>query len=305
MAINTENPMMIFKALSRLFSIQALGLGCGFLVHLILAKQLSAADYGIYNFVFSTSMICALMGNFGFQASAVRFIPQILSEEKPKTLKDFFSFTSVRIFMLSSFISMIVHQWLLYFEFDNEYPCEALLIGVGLTPLMSLLKLNSGILKGFKKGGWALAYESSLKEILFFILLGSMFLSSYIVGDAKIALFLIGSILFCLLVFSFAHIMKLISSQMKLFPSLAGVKEFKPSYKLWLSISFPMMLVISVQFLIIRSDILMLGVLTSATDVGIYSAGAKIAQAATITMMVLNIFFSPRASELYLSLIHI
>ena len=39
--------------------------------------------------------------------------------------------------------------------------------------------------------------------------------------------------------------------------------------------------------------------MTTSTEVGVYSAGAKIAQAATIMMMVLNIFFSPRASEFY------
>ena len=60
-----------------------------------------------------------------------------------------------------------------------------------------------------------------------------------------------------------------------------------------------MMFVISVQFLILRSDILMLGLLTTTSDVGVYSAGAKLAQAATLAMVALNIIFSPRASELF------
>ncbi len=285
--------------MARLFSVQALGLGCGFLVHLFLASKLSAADYGVYNFVFSTSMICALIGNFGFQASAVRLVPQIITDKDPKTLKDFFTFTAVWIFMLSSFVSMAVYQLLSYLDFTAEYSREALLIGIGLTPLLALLKLNSGILKGFKKGSWALAYESSLKEILLFTVLAGTAVFAYNISNAKWALFLTGLILAFLLVFSFVHILRLITSQMKLFPSLQTGKKFKPSYKIWLSLSFPMMLVISVQFLIIRSDVLMLGILTSALDVGVYSAGAKIAQAATISMMILNIFFSPRAAEFY------
>ena len=60
-----------------------------------------------------------------------------------------------------------------------------------------------------------------------------------------------------------------------------------------------MMLVISAQMLIHRSDIVLLGLLSSASDVGLYSAGAKLAQAATIAMMALNIVFSPRAAEAF------
>lgn len=296
--ISDQNTSSFAKAVMKLFSLQAIGLGCGFLVHLILASQLNPTEYGIYNFVFSTSMICALVGNFGFQASAVRFIPKIISDEESKSLRDFFSFTSVWIFMLSSFISIIVYLAFVHFNLTDDYPKEALLVGIGLTPILALIKLNSGVLKGFKKGAWALAYESSLKEIFFLVVLvgvGAFLLS---VSTAQTSLIIIGTISAILLVASFVHILSLISSQIRLSPQLKELKQ-KPSYKVWLSISLPMMLVISVQFLIIRSDVIMLGLMTTATDVGVYNAGAKLAQAATITMMVLNIFFSPRAAELF------
>ena len=295
---DTKDIKNFITNVTKLFSIQAIGAACGFLAHFLLARQLGAVEYGIYNFVFSFSMICALIGNFGFQASAVRLIPQIVSDKNSYNLKNFFGFSCLWIFVLSSFISIIAYQILIYFGLTEKYPENALLIGIGLTPLLALLKLNSGILRGFKLGSWALSYESSLKEIFFSLFLITVFFSSLAVLNAQIALIVTGIILATLLFISFGHIFKLISSQIKLFSPISAQNNQSP-YKTWIVISFPMMLVISVQFLIIRSDILMLGFLTDVDSVGVYSAGAKIAQAATMGMMILNILFSPKASELY------
>ncbi len=294
MAVEDKKNSILIKTLMRLFSVQAIGLGCGFLVHIMLAKQLSPAEYGIYNFVFSTSMICALLGNFGFQASAVRIVPQMISDEYETGLKKFVTFSSFWVFFLSSFVGFLVFNILIKLGFTAEYPKEALLIGIGLTPLLALVKLNSGILKGFKKGTLAIAYESSLKEILLLGVLLFLFLTSVSFTSAQFFLITIFSIFVSLFIFSFFTLLTLIlrvKEKNKIFE--------KKQYKTWLKISFPMMLVISVQFLILRADIIMLGILTTATEVGIYSVGAKLAQAVTIGMMVLNIIFSPRASELF------
>ncbi len=307
MAITKQNTNSFSKTIARLFSVQALGLACGFLTHLILARTLTPADYGVFNFIISLAMLCALVGTFGFQTSSVRLIPQFMLERKAKWMEKFYKFSSLWVLLLSSIIGIITFGLLSQLTSTDQYPHTALIIGVIITPLIALIRLNSGFLKGFKKASWALAYESSLKEILLLAALAIIIVIGLPFTSAQLALDIIFLIFFALLITSFAHAKKVVRTQKTLLLHMQeSPLQFAPEeddqpppYKRWLLISLPMMLVVSAQMVIHRSDIVLLGLLTSASDVGIYSAGAKLAQAATLFMMVLNIVFSPRASETF------
>ena len=194
-----------------------------------------------------------------------------------------------------------ISQWLKkihflnYFILSDEYPKSALLVITGLTPLVGLMKLNSGILKGFKKGALAVGYENSFRDIAFFLLIAAMIFLGFNFHESTLPLVLLLGILTLFFIISWVYIWRFVDSY-----SFSKTQTHNETpYKTWLSLSLPMMFVISVQFLILRSDILMLGLLTITSDVGVYSAGAKLAQAATLAMVALNIVFSPRASELF------
>jgi O-antigen/teichoic acid export membrane protein len=284
--------MIFFKSLARLFSLQVLGLGCGFIVHLLLARILGAAEYGVYNFIFSLSMLAALVGNFGFQASSTRVISQLHVDNNTALISRFFNFSALWVLVCSLVSGGVVFYGLSILDLNISYSNVVLLSGVALTVLIALVKLHSGILKGFKQGAWALAYESSFKEIIFLVVIvGLLFLGVGVVQAEKMLL-IVSVIFFVLVVGAFFHVKRMLGKQEK-------VELGKPLYKEWLTLSLPMMLVISAQVVIHRSDIVMLGFLSDAFGVGVYSAGAKIAQAATLGMMVLNIVFSPRASEAF------
>jgi O-antigen/teichoic acid export membrane protein len=296
--MDSENTRDFFiKAASRIFSMQVVGLGCGFLIHFVLASHLSPSEFGIYSFVFSAATIGALLGNFGFQASAVRIIPQIIEEEDKQQMKKFVLFSSLWVFVLSGVVGLISYFVLNNFVLGDEYPKSALLVLTGLTPLVGLMKLNSGILKGFKKGALAVGYENSFRDIAFFLVIAAMIFMGFTFTESTLPLLLLLGIITLFFIVSWAYIWQFVDSY-SYSPSNTP-SQSDVSYKTWLSLSMPMMFVISVQFLILRSDIFMLGLLTTTVDVGVYSAGSKLAQAATLAMVALNIIFSPRASELF------
>ena len=112
-----ENTREFFiKAVSRIFSMQVVGLGCGFLIHFILASYLSPSEFGIYSFVFSVATIGALLGNFGFQASAVRIVPQLIEQQNKAQMKKFVLFSSLWVFVLSSIVGLICYFVLNYLK---------------------------------------------------------------------------------------------------------------------------------------------------------------------------------------------
>jgi O-antigen/teichoic acid export membrane protein len=78
-------------------------------------------------------------------------------------------------------------------------------------------------------------------------------------------------------------------------------KEIAPiyQYKKIISFSFPALLIGFFSILIIKIDILILGYLSSAKEVGIYNIAAKIAYINNLIFISFNAIFSPIISELY------
>lgn len=57
---------------------QPLGLGLIFLLHLLLARELSAAEFGMVSFVLTATPFAAIILCMGFPIAATKFIPQYL-----------------------------------------------------------------------------------------------------------------------------------------------------------------------------------------------------------------------------------
>lgn len=302
-----QPPQGFVKLLVRLFSVQAIGLVCGFLSHLLLARMLAPEQYGVFNFIFSSAMLCALLGNFGFQASSVRLIPQFTLAKQASLLRKFYGFSFAWVLGMSTLAGLGLYGLYANVLLSEDYTQTTLIIGVILVLFIALIKLNSGVLKGFKKESLALTYESGLKEILLLGFLAIVFLAGFSMSSAVVVLIALVCIFLGLLITSSTHAIALVrplkpvSEEGKKQQAAENIKDENQIqlYRRWLRISLPMMLVISAQMLIHRSDIVLLGLLSSASDVGLYSAGAKLAQAATIAMMALNIVFSPRAAEAF------
>jgi O-antigen/teichoic acid export membrane protein len=84
--------------------------------------------------------------------------------------------------------------------------------------------------------------------------------------------------------FSGIHLWKLISLQGGTCVTAYHIKD-------WLKAAWPMMFVLTLQMLIHRTDVVMLGFLSDAGETGQYAAASKIAQAATLLhIAVINVF---------------
>ncbi len=276
----------IIKKLFFLMSTQIVGMGMAFIAHLLLIKFLSTSEYGVFSFIFSVSTILCLIGNFGFQASSVRIIPQLSAGSLPAFLLR----SSVFVFMFSTGISGLVFFVLYFFISKDDYAMSALWAGALIVPFFALIKLYSGVFKGLKKGGWAVSYENTFKETLFVGLILIGIGSAVLSATSQNILFLLLSIFIILSLVAFCHLRKIVPRT-----------DVPPasSLKLWLAISYPMMFVIATQTLIHRADIITLGFFVDPSEVGVYAAAAKIAQAATFGFIAMNIIFSPMASEYF------
>ena len=275
------------------FFIIAIGMMCGFVVHLLLARVLPMAEYGTYNFIFSLSLILSIFSLAGFQNSVVRFIPSFLQEKNSaRKIHDLVSFSTL-FTLIASLVSGIGVYAILYFlGFTEKYPEETFLIGALLVPLMALMRLHAGFLRGFRKSAESVFYETTFREAGFLILILIAFLAGYFFESAFIALITVGFVFGLGMTISWFHAQKVLPAKDKKPGENKNRREL-------LKVSFPMMFIIFAQRFLRRSDIIILGLMVHPFLVGAYALAAQFSEVSSISQKVVQAVFSPRAAELY------
>lgn len=276
------------------FSVVMVGTIFAFLSQLILAKFLSVEEYGIYSFIFSTSLMLSVISLFGLQNGLVRLIPTLQQNDKEAAkITQLIGFSRALTFVLACGFACFIYGGLYLFGLTKTYPVETFLIGIILVPFMVLLRLNAAILRGFEKSTLSVLYETGLREILFFCALAGLFLGGYLLQDAERALLVLIGALSVSVLFSFVQCGSLISAKAQ---ERTATKE---DYKSWLKTSFPMMMIIFAQRFLRRADILFLGIMTQPALVGAYAIAAQFSEASSIGQKGVFAVFSARAAKHY------
>ena len=284
---------MLYRFASSLSMVIA-GTACAFLTHLVLAKTLDAAEYGIFSFVFSLSLLIGVFSLFGFQNSSVKIISVFQTEEKDKNKTRTFSrFAFIFTTLLAVISAIAVYTGLFLMGLAEKYPIETLALGVLITPLMVTMRLHAAFLRGFSKATLSVLYETTLREGLFLtlILLSLFFANALRTGFDVLCLFFVA--LFIASAASWIHARFYLNKQSS---TTSASKKLK---KEWITTSFPMMLVIFAQRLLRRSDIIILGLMVHPALVGAYAIAAQFSEASSIGQKGIFSIFSPQAAQLY------
>lgn len=276
------------------FSMVIAGLGCAFITHMILAKVLSADEYGVFSFIFSLSLIVSVFSLFGFQNAGVKIIANFSGDNKDKNYTHgFVNFTRGFTLILSVCAAGATYGILYSFGFMDKYPFEAIILGVFLTPLMVCMRLHAAFLRGFHKSTSSVIYETTLREVLvLFLLLMSLGLGLKLQSGIQALWIFIGA-LFIVSICSWLHAARLLKTT-------ASHNELQPEQlKGWIKLSFPMMLTIFAQRFLRRSDVIILGLMTSPALVGAYAIAAQFSEVGSIGQKGIFAIFSPRAATLF------
>jgi O-antigen/teichoic acid export membrane protein len=278
-------------AIVPVFWAQGLGMAAGLGAHMIMARSMDADGYGVFSFVFSVATVLALFGGFGFPALAVRQIAAFANGKNPPALKGFLKFAGRFVLLFSAVLGSCIFLLLALTPLVQTYSYPAFLFGALCVPPLALLRLHGGILRGFKKGGWSVLYESSLREILLFsaLLIFLLLGRPAATGEAGLVLLLVAT----LSAFTRARL-----HSAKLVHQDAGSTRAETHPRDWIRMALPMMVASSVYILIHRADIAILGLMADTATVGAYSAASKIALTAGFSLATLNIVFAPRAAAL-------
>ena len=269
------------------------GLIMGYILTLLIAKLFGAEGLGEYVLAVTVLRLFVLIAKLGFDTTSIRFLASFVIQKKWDSIH-FFRRKVIFILIITSIISSICMYLFsedlgLLLSLDYKY---IRLNSFFVLPMVFFM-LHYQSLRGLKRiGDFSFFYRMSQS---LFSIIAIVVLYQFIADDAiPIYAYLISLLIVSALSFvSFQYHYERkkrgeISAELKIL-----------NYSTLFKISIPLMFAQSVQFIMAWTDKLMLGVMTTSQEVGIYHTAFKLSMFAAIALMSVNSITSPKIAELY------
>lgn len=274
------------------FFIQTGGAGLSYLLHVVLARVLGASGYGVYSYVIAWLALLAVPAGLGLNTALVRFVPEYREDDefgllRGVTRRSWQMVTGVGIVLALAGTGLIV--W-----WGDRLPIPydaALLIGLWIVPLRALVGVQVAMGRGLKRMTLAYLPGQVIRPLL---VVGAVGAAAYwgLDLDAVEALVLTGGAYLVTVLGQGVILDKNILSE-------AAGRDAEFRTRRWLRISLPMLLIAGAFLLLKRTDVVMLGSLAEAADVGTYNAAARTANLTSFVLMAVNAIAAPSMAPLF------
>ncbi len=273
------------------YSLQIIAAGLGFLNTVVFARILGAGGVGEYFLAIAVINIAALFAGFGMQGAMMRFIPSYIENNELSKLKGVVLFVLKFCFLLSIVLTFLIIL-LSKFIAINLYNSPGLF---GILPLVALVlpiyvlnEIIGGVLRGHK---------DTLKALLPSSLISPFF---------RLSIFLLLSLdgmstLHAVFAFIAGEVIAFILSAVFLFNKLAKTKpsNVRDEYRKILNVASTMIFTTISVFLFTQADLMVVGMYTSAEDVGVYGVVARLVTLIAFSLGAFSAIIPPIISSVH------
>lgn len=267
-----------------------IGLG----VTILLARLLGPQDYGIYAFAFSLVTLLTVPVQLGLPTLLVREVVTYHAGSQWGLINGLLR-TSDRV-VVSFALFVVLVAGLAGYKLSSHIDSldfTVFLWGLALLPVMALAAVRGGIIRGLGHVITGQLPDFLMRPAVFFVLLMAM-----LVGGRSV-----------LLSPSMAMALHLVAACFSLSYGVVRLYGLRPieSRKLahqtenrrWLASAVPFALLAGVQVMNNQTDIVLLGLLTTAENVGIYRVILQGAALVAFALSAINMVIAPRITSLY------
>ncbi len=266
----------------------------GLVIAIILARLLGPKNFGTYSFALALVSLIQVMPNSGLNNVVLRYSSQYHVARSWKLLRGLwrqvFSASIVYGMLTAGVLTMLILKgWIPVTAVLSPQVLEAASISLFFLPIMTVLDasiraVNPGVvgqLPHFVVKPWS---------FLTFILIIYIALPNTMSAEA--AMFAQGAAAFITTMAGIRWFMK---------SRPLGVRNVKPVYETrrWLRSVLPFALLGGLMLINTQADILMLGILGTAHDTGLYKVAAKGANIVALSLIAANLFIEPRIAAMY------
>lgn len=274
--------------------VKVASLGVTFAVTVLLARLLGPEEFGLYSFVFSLVSVAAVVPQFGLPGLVLRETARSVANEDYGRLVGSWRWSSrFTFFICLAVVALGLAAPLVFGETVPALRSRAFFFGLLLIPLLSLGALRSGALRGLGKVVQGLLPELALIPALLLVFVGAIWLITPASLDANTAMaahataaglaFLIGLILL------HRHRPEAVKAAVE------------PIYdaKSWRRSALPMAVIMGVGILFRHTDTVVLGLMTTKEQVGVYRVASQWAWLITFGGQVVNYVIPPFVARFY------
>jgi len=298
--VDDENFNEIIRGSFVAFILRIGGVFFSFLLILVVSKGYGAEGLGIFSLSLTLLHVAVIFGEFGADIAMMKFVSEF---EVHKKWGDIFRLSklSMRLVLsvsvLLSIVVFIYSNQIAEVVFNKEYLSKYFkIISFAIVPNV-LLMLNAEKLRGLKE----IKKYSFLKNISFpmiatILITISLFITKNDV--IPISAYLISMIFSVLLSFYLWN--KSISKRVgQKFDLKKNYDSSNANLKKLLNFAIPMLLTNSMALIMSWADIIMIGILRTAFEVGIYKVPSRLAIITSTSFLAFNVILAPKISELW------
>jgi len=284
----------LVKGSSITLLIKLIGMAFGYFIMLFITNNYGADEWGIYSLCITVLSIAVLLPKFGFDNSLVRIITELKLFNNNGEIKKVI-YKSVTISIIISFLVIIVINLLSGFIINELLKKPQLepyisIISYAIVPVV-LITIVSAYFQAIKRTTLFILFQTALINIVFFFLLliCYFFKVDFIIFQLYIVSIFVTLTLALILYFLNTH------NQDK----AEVIKKINYSYKDIVNLSTPMLLSSSFALFMAWSDVIMLSIFKTTTDIGIYDSALRLATISSISLIAINAIVTPKFVEFY------
>lgn len=273
--------------------VRAVGVGVGFLSHVLLARLLQAEEYSRYIYVLTWLNVLVLAGKAGLDTATLRFVAAYLGNGEQGKLRGFLRKSRSMGFTVSVLVAATAGALVTGLSGRMDAVLySAFLVSCLAIPVNSLLAIRSACLQAMKRVIRAEFPQSVARPAL---TLAGAWLLYRIAGrapraDETMGAYLAAGIL-ALLVVEFWNRGAITTAQ----------ATTPPEYEtgLWVRTAMPLLLISGFHMVLNQTDTLMLGMFRGTGEAGAYAVASRITQLIFLGQWAVNAIAAPMFSELH------
>jgi len=284
----------LIKGAAGSFVLQVGFAGLAFLNAIILARVLGAQGYGAFANAMAWVGLLTIPATFGFGILLVRDVAIYRAQYKWALLNGMLRFSNSFVLLLSVLLALVA-AGIAGVIFSS--PIQATLrltlwFAMLLIPLFALSRLSESTLRGLE-----FVFRAQFPGMIIrpgFLLVGIVVIQMYwpehlnapmaMAVNVGAGILALGACVFWL--------KRLLPSEVKIVKA-----EYEP--RPWLKAAFPMLIYGGMQIILGQTDIVMLGMMRGAEDVGLYAVAHRVAFLLLYVTMASNMILAPVMSRLY------
>jgi len=263
--------------------------GVGFLLHFVLARSLDLDVYGTYSFAFSWVVVLSFLGRLGLPNAIVRFAGEYSRLEQWPQLRGLIRYSHARVMVASGVIGLLA-AGIVFFRSGTISTLT--IFSLILLPIMSLLSLKEGLLRGLKRPGLSVAVDGLIRPALTILFFAAALAVGIDLSASVVMLATSGGAFAALL---YGHY-----CERRVLHSGARAQEGDySSSREWNSVSLALLLMGGMSLIHSRADAVMLGSLANAEEVAFYTAASRFAIVLLLPLQAVNAMAAPMIAGLY------